>query len=364
MPNALGGSPIRSFFAGMDDAAESQRQNALAKMRQTQFDQQNTQFQQGQQDRQQTKLREDGLQFWAGITQQETPEQRAQLYSQWRPSFVAQHPEAQQYLPEQYDDQAFGQLGFRLLPPEAATKIVAERYAPRQVTAEGQPFEAVQNGRPVFVQRYSDGSVKPIDGYSPPAPRQTAADSALVQVADDKSPTGFRWERRPNAAGLPAPAPRAQTNTKYSAKEMQAARDKVRVIGIAKQQLAKLKESRDKIKDTFASGPGFLPGAMSGDASNFDGDVDTMRDTITAITRTPGVGAMSDFETRLNQAKLPSRNEFESTRDRKIQALEDMLNQLEISYGELLSDPGPAAPAQDGDEQSVLDAADAILNGQ
>ena len=242
-----------------------------------------------------------------------------------------------------------GQLGQILPQLMGADKALDAHFKAREATDKRQH----QAGALAETRRHNQA----VEG-------QPKAGQRPVPVADPKSATGFTYQTPDGAVGQPAPAPRAQNNTRYSAKELQAARDKTRVIGLAKQQLAKLKQSRDKIKDTLASGPGFLPGAMSSDASNFDGDVDTMRDTITAITRTPGVGAMSDFETRLNQAKLPTRNEFESTRDRKIQAMEDMLNTLEASYGDILSDGQESAPTAGQELDDIMGAADAILDGQ
>jgi hypothetical protein len=40
------------------------------------------------------------------------------------------------------------------------------------------------------------------------------------------------------------------------------------------------------------------------------------------LTRVPGIGAMSDFETRLDQAKFPTRNNYESVGEQQLQALE------------------------------------------
>lgn len=184
-----------------------------------------------------------------------------------------------------------------------------------------------------------------------------------VAVADPKSSTGFTYQTPEGAVGQPAPAPRAQNNTKYSAKELQDARSKMRLIQTAKQQLQEIKAAREKLRGAWSmGGPGGVLPTEAG--SNFDGAVDTFRSTVEGITRTPGIGAQSDFEARLNQAKLPSRKEYESTADNKIRALENLINGLESGYGDLLNEgeqPGAQAP---GSEQDILDAADAILNGE
>ena len=191
-----------------------------------------------------------------------------------------------------------------------------------------------------------------------------AASARPVPVADQKSPTGFTYQSPDGAVGQPAPAPRAQNGTRYSAKELEGARGKMRLIQSAKQQLQEIKNAREKLRGAWSmGGPGGLMPTEAG--SNFDGAVDSFRSTVEGLTRTPGIGAQSDFEARLNQAKLPSRKEYESTADQKIKSLENLINGLEQGYGDLLNDAGPdSAPTVGQDVDDILGAADAILDGQ
>ena len=69
----------------------------------------------------------------------------------------------------------------------------------------------------------------------------------------------------------------------------------------------------------------------------FDAAVDRMRSTLTALTRVPGVGAMSDYETKLDQGKFPARNAYESVTTEQIQGIEDLLSTIESGYAGLLS---------------------------
>ncbi len=62
MPNEFAqASPIRNYFAGQDDAAAVRQQNSLNQMRDTQFQQQNQVFGQGQQDRAKMQRQQDIL---------------------------------------------------------------------------------------------------------------------------------------------------------------------------------------------------------------------------------------------------------------------------------------------------------------
>jgi hypothetical protein len=70
----------------------------------------------------------------------------------------------------------------------------------------------------------------------------------------------------------------------------------------------------------------------------------------------PGVGAMSDYETKLDQSKFPNRNEYESVTLDTLQNLEDQLALIETGYRDLLtggntSQPAVAAPDQPAQQE-------------
>lgn len=143
-----------------------------------------------------------------------------------------------------------------------------------------------------------------------------------------------------------------------SQKDAATAKNKLTAVKLAKQQL-------QRIKDAFAEGTGGVgPNAFGGYGGvqamlptvlgkKFDARVDQMRSTLTALTRTPGVGSMSDYETKLDQSKFPARGDREAVTADKIQGLEDMLATIESGYTSLLSGgapeaASPAAPAAGG----------------
>lgn len=149
-----------------------------------------------------------------------------------------------------------------------------------------------------------------------------------------------------------------------SQKQRHDARLKLNNIEIARQQLANVKlrflGGKDRkgrqlpgIRGSMSAGA-FGQGMVPSEAGNaFDAAVDQLRGTITALTRTPGIGSMSDFETRLDQAKMPNRRNYEKTTLEQIEGLELMLNQLTTGYSELLSGSGapnsPNSPTSPGD---------------
>lgn len=133
-----------------------------------------------------------------------------------------------------------------------------------------------------------------------------------------------------------------------SPKDQATAKSKITMLTLARQQLQNVQDKFDSIKGSaFSAGPGVghIP-TPSGKA--FDAAVDGMRNTITGLTRVPGVGAMSDFETKLSQAANPSRTGYESITQQQIDQMAQMINTLESGYQGMLPDieetpPGPGA---------------------
>jgi hypothetical protein len=137
-----------------------------------------------------------------------------------------------------------------------------------------------------------------------------------------------------------------------SQKDATTAKLKLNAIKLARQQLGAVKDAFDKGVGGGMNAFGPTQGWMPTEAGQmFDKRVDTMRDTLTSITRTPGIGSMSDFETKLGQRKMPARSDREAITADNLQQLDNMLAFYENGYNDLLSGgtqggAQPAAPAQ------------------
>jgi hypothetical protein len=185
----------------------------------------------------------------------------------------------------------------------------------------------------------------------------------VEQPKPEKAPPRFRpmQPEEIKAAGLP-PGTSAQVNdgtgqiqvlskrdasSTLSQKDATTAKQKLVTVNLAKQQLARIRQRFEDLKGTMSAGAfgqGRLPTEKG---KSFDAAVDQMRSTLTALTRTPGVGAMSDYETKLDQAKFPARTNYESVTAEQIQAIEDQLTLIERGYKGLLEGQQPTeAPAE------------------
>jgi hypothetical protein len=144
-----------------------------------------------------------------------------------------------------------------------------------------------------------------------------------------------------------------------SQKDATTAKMKLTTVKLARKQLADIRNAFTKGTEgvnAFGPGQGMLP-TQAG--KKFDAAVDRMRSTLTALTRVPGVGAMSDYETKLDQAKFPNRSAYESVTSEQIQGIEDMLALIENGYTGLLSGgaqeqsaQSPQAPSQSPQQQA------------
>lgn len=163
--------------------------------------------------------------------------------------------------------------------------------------------------------------------------------------------------------GLPADAPYVMTKDgpkllekpkpaagELSQKDRTRVKEKLITIGNLKAQLATLKaalldeKGKNKISDVTGFLQGRIPGGMSKRAGTFDAAVDALRGSVSAIKRVPGVGSMSDWEGRLDQAPMPSRTDHDDVIATKVQNLEDLVAGFENGYLELLGDEPADVP--------------------
>lgn len=105
-------------------------------------------------------------------------------------------------------------------------------------------------------------------------------------------------------------------------------------------QLARVEAAFSPLKDSFSATPyigGLIP---SEDGKKFDGAVSLLQGMVRKLTRTPGEGAMSDYETKLAQLANPSRSEYESVTGEQIEQLRALIQTTRQGYEALLEDAG------------------------
>lgn len=131
-------------------------------------------------------------------------------------------------------------------------------------------------------------------------------------------------------------------------------RQKLQQLPVISQQLARVKELAQQMEQegTSARGKvlGLIPGQIAGGtAEEFDKALALLTSQMRQLTRTPGEGSMSDYESRLAAATVPSRWGSDQGRAESIRNIEVLLGGLQSGYTDMLGTPAPApAPRSRG----------------
>jgi hypothetical protein len=121
-------------------------------------------------------------------------------------------------------------------------------------------------------------------------------------------------------------------------RQVNAAKQKLIDLQSVRNQLALVQQKFAPLKDSLAAGPfgaGYLP---TEDGKRYDAAVALLQQFVRKLTRTPGEGSMSDWEGKLAMLANPSRNDYESVTQDKIDQLNSLVNQIEQGYRALLED--------------------------
>lgn len=208
-------------------------------------------------------------------------------------------------------------------------QVIASNPKPQDLP-DGMMYGA--NGLPQWVPGYIKGKADiAAAGRAPAAPR----DPKLETILDPATGQPKLVEARDAIGQTP------YTKPAVSPKDINTAKQKLINISAAEKALALVEQKAAALQNSFQAGPGSSYFTFGENGANFDAAVNSMRDLIQSVTRVPGVGSMSDFETRLSQAKMPSRNGYESTMQQQIQSLKDLLLGIRQGYEGLLSDTTP-----------------------
>lgn len=146
---------------------------------------------------------------------------------------------------------------------------------------------------------------------------------------------------------VPGALPKANAQQLASAKNAQT---KMQTSALIRQQLGKVKDAWDEVqatKGTDAAGPlgGRVPTAAG---EKFDKAVALLSPLIRQLTRVPGEGAMSDYESRLAALAVPNRTNWnDTTTGDQIQSYYDLLDTVDQVYNQFGSAPDAEAPPDD-----------------
>jgi len=183
---------------------------------------------------------------------------------------------------------------------------------------------------------------------------------------------------QPTKDGSPpamVPGVRPPPKNQLTAKDANTVAAKINSANMLKEQIAAAGEQFEIAKKArLATGVVGGLNPLSEEGKKFDATINNLRSTVTSLTRTPGVGSMSDYETRLDQGKIPKRDQYDSVTEQQLKQLEDLANGIIDGYSGMVAPTyiGPdrrgKPPAEDGGltpaEQEELAQLRAKLKGR
>lgn len=214
------------------------------------------------------------------------------------------------------------------------------------VDEAGNLWNVDANGNPVFAGRVNAQEPQPVTlGRPDPkaayeAPR-AAADLAKTQQDMELAREEAERKRREwNATHNPDGTPKTQ----LTKQQLGLARAKLGNLTAIENQIRRVEQALDAAETKGFTGPfwGRLPGtgAFDPESAVLDKSIAQLAPLIRQLTRVPGEGAMTDYESRLAQMSLPSRADNPAAVREAISGLRDLIGQTSAGYREMLGEQG------------------------
>lgn len=197
----------------------------------------------------------------------------------------------------------------------------------QQVEAAG--LQAIDEGDHVHVQQPRGGSrVMPQQKVGGPSDFERKVEMARSMGATDEQVKQMVLGE--SGGGKPSATQIKLANT---------AKAKLVDLKAMEDQLGKVEAAFKPLKGSFSAGPGggYLPTV---EGKQFDAAVALLKGMARKLTRTPGEGAMSDYESKLAELANPSRSEYEDVTADQIQQLRALVKTTREGYEALLQDAG------------------------
>jgi hypothetical protein len=210
-------------------------------------------------------------------------------------------------------------------------------------------YEMLMNEDPALAKSYLQSLANP-DSMNPY--QAGMLELALARLGFDQA----RFERT-EARESDEAAARAAGGVDLTPKQRGDVRMKLELLPNAKRQYERVKQLHEQMMEdgTFARGgvAGLLPGQVAGGrAEEFDKAVGALRKSILSMTRVPGVGSMSNYETALDEQALPSRWGSDEGRTEAITNIGLLLDNYESGYREMLGPEKPRSASRPARRQS------------
>lgn len=195
-----------------------------------------------------------------------------------------------------------------------------------QTMVEGRPVGG--GGAPVIARG------APKAGWKTLTPQEAAAQGLPPGPVYQQSPTG-----QVSAVGGTAKAAEGAEGAPQGTKQQQGqTRQKLNGLKALEGQLKRVESAMVALDKGGFSGPlgGLVPGGFDAESAAFDKAVAQLSPLIRQITRVPGEGASSDYESRLMEAAQLSRSDNKAARAEGLAGLKELIGNLRGAYEDFL----------------------------
>lgn len=207
-----------------------------------------------------------------------------------------------------------------------ADKALADRRAEagQKITVRGQDVSAAtaRRGQDVSAATARAGQAVTMRGQDISA--ATARSGQAVTMRGQDMSSASRQAPKPATAAL--------------------ARTKLRALGAIDNQLDRVEAALRKAKYRGMVA-GRIPGGISGPDGAADAAINQLGPLIRTLTRVPGEGAMSDYESKLAQAGTPSRTQSSEALAETLAGYRALIRQTRAGYQDVLGEQPAAAPS-------------------
>lgn len=179
--------------------------------------------------------------------------------------------------------------------------------------------------------------------------RQLRIDQLRANLAKSQQPQApAGWRPTANGGlepipGGPADPNRPQPRPTLTKQQTGAARQKLQGLRAIDAQLTRVENALTAAEQRGFTGPlwGNIPGtgAFDAESSVLDKSISQLAPLIRQLTRTPGEGSMSDYESRLAAMALPKRSDNPAAVREAIAGIRDLISQTAAGYSEMLGEP-------------------------
>ncbi len=185
-----------------------------------------------------------------------------------------------------------------------------------------------------------------------------APEPAYQMVSDQEAarlglPPGGKYQRAPNGkiesvAGSTQGGPTRQ--------QMGVARQKVGTLRAIENQVNRVEKAMQAVESAGWTGwvGGMVPGRFDAESNTFDKAVRQLAPLIRQLTRVPGEGAMSDYESKLAEMTLPSRTDTPEGRREALNGIRALINEMRAGYQEVLGGAPPSSSRGGGSDVDTI----------